>query len=304
MKYTQITNQLINQISTADNILNELQKWLNHGHVRQDKNDINSKIVTSINAWQSNVEKKFDENGFIIEKLKFRNILHGHFQYIYPVIGNENKDAFSNQVDIIKRAKDELLNVCEKLEAKNDKKTITQIYIDNIDNFKNLTDKVKAMDIAPKYTKSVFLEDDVEETFLDILCEPYKELDSGAEMRDLYTDKVLINGKRIASAWMFKGRSVKGPLKIKGCGKNADQLLKLSKNTFAQLFVVQHGHKIEPEVIEALRDHLLAHSLSHDIKILIIDGIETARILKAKGKDLDALMNKKKACKNIQKNCN
>ncbi|MBI2281968.1 MAG: hypothetical protein HYU68_14935 [Bacteroidetes bacterium] len=291
MKYTTMTDTILTLVKKTDPIFEELQDWLNYGWAKNDKNEISSKIVSLISEWQKEVENELEKNEFLIEKMRFSNILNGHFQYIFNPINS--RAGFDNQIQIFKAAKSELLNICATLESKNEKKTITQVFIEDIDNFKPLAEKVKAEHIASKYAKSAFLEDDIEETFLKILNEPFKELDSAAETRDLSTDKVTINGKRIASVWMFKGRAVRGSLKIKDCGARADQLLKLSKNSFAQLFVIQHGHKIEPEVIEALRDHILAHALTHDIKILVIDGTDTARILKAAGQDLEKLMAKK-----------
>ncbi len=109
----------------------------------------------------------------------------------------------------------------------------------------------------------------------------------------MYTDRIFVNGIRHSSAIMFKGRAVSGTLRISNCGKNGDQLLKLSKNSFAELFIVQHVNKIDHDVREALKDHILVHSSLSKIKMCFIDGLDTARILSGAGEDLDELMKKK-----------
>ena len=185
-----------------------------------------------------------------------------------------------------------LINLMFNIDNRTLKKTITPITIDEIDNFKDIVRDVSASDIDKEYTKSAFLEDDVENAILGILKENYKEYDFAGETRDVSTDHIRINGIRQQTMMMLKGRGVKGPLTIAKCGKNGDQLLKLAKNTFAQLYIIQHVNKIEPEVAEALTNHLISHSVISKIYICKINGTDTARLLKGLRMDLAELKRK------------
>jgi hypothetical protein len=162
-----------------------------------------------------------------------------------------------------------------------------------LDDFSPILKVADEHPIDPVYFESAFLEDDVEEAFLKILNEPYKEFDSGAETRDLYTNHIRYRGSRIYSVLMFKGRGLKTELNLSNVGINGNQLLKLAKNSAAQLFLVQHVNKINTDVIETLRDHLLSYSQFSKVYICVVDGTDTARILAGLGMDLKALKAKK-----------
>ena len=133
----------------------------------------------------------------------------------------------------------------------------------------------------------------MENAFLEKLGEPYKELDSGSETRDLFSDRIIYKDKRLATVFMFKGRGQKGELTIKKSGSTGNQLLKLAKNNSAECFIVQHTNKINPDVREALQDHILQNTRLSKVYICFIDGIDTARFLKSLGKNLDELKSKK-----------
>lgn len=247
----------------------------------------NSDIVDEVNKWLQNVSETLFWEGEELISLKIKNL--GLINKGLTVVMPSSNDS----KNLIKKTIDELILIAEKIEDRKEQKSVEIITIDDIDNFKELLKTIDSNEINSKFYSSAFLEDDVENTFLEILGEPYKENDAPSELRDLYTSQVKINGKRTHSAIMFKGRGVKKSLHISDCGKNGDQLLKLAKNTTATLYVVQHVNKIESEVIEALKHHLLAFSQVKNIKICAIDGKDTARILKAAGKNLEELMNKK-----------
>jgi len=66
-------------------------------------------------------------------------------------------------------------------------------------------------------------------------------------------------------------------------------LIKLSKNTSAQCFVVQHTNKIGQDVREALQDHVLMNSKHSTTYICYIDGVDTARFLKSMKLNLEDL---------------
>jgi len=239
-----------------------------------------------VDNWKSKVLSQIKQLGFDSE---YYSIINKQFDR--PTSGTE-KELFKIEISYLTDCIQVLINTMIRIDNYQIKKIITPITIDDIDNFKELLKKIPESEIEKKFTESAFLEDDVENAILKVLNENYKEFDSGAETRDLYTDHFKVNGIRLQTMIMLKGRSVKGPLKIRNCGSNGDQLLKLAKNTFAQLYIVQHVNKIEPEVLEAFADHLLSHSTISHIYICKIDGMDTARLLKGLEYDLEELKNK------------
>ncbi len=290
MNFEPLTDRLITLIKEGESCKMEGLKLSN----RWSFSDFSetSTFHIKFSSWVSWVVWTLRNNGLELSALKIENFNSSTNKPLLPT-----KDDFKNDVLQISKIIQELLVICESIEKKKSLKEIEIITIDDIDNFKKLLKKVDEKEIDKKYFESAFLEDDVENAFLDVLNEPYKEQDSGAETRDLFTNNVIINRKRIQTAIMFKGRGVKKTLQISDCGKNGNQLLKLAKNTTAQLYIVQHVNKIEPDVIEALKDHLFSNSHTKKILICPIDGKDTARLLKALGKDLELLKTKKHIAK-------
>ncbi len=283
MAYTPITNRLIELTKQSSEILDKIDSQRGLLHMGNGVTILKD-IQNEIHTWWLKIETELESSDLSLEAIIIRNILK-----LRHVLILDFRDGFETEERSVRDAINELVKICQRLEDLGNKKKITQVFVDDLDVFSDLLKTVNPSDIDPKFTESAFLEDDVENVVLEIIGEPYKEYDSGAETRDLSTSRITINKKRYNSVIMFKGRGVKGPLKLSDCGKNGDQLLKLAKNSMASLIIVQHVNKIEPEVLEALRDHLAGHSNVTDIKICAIDGMDTARILKAKNKDLAVL---------------
>lgn len=156
------------------------------------------------------------------------------------------------------------------------------VYIDDIDSF----EKVKK--VTPKDVNDLvpldMSEANIKRSLADIIGEKFVPKDWGGEKSDLYSSQVVLRGKRISAAFLLKGPSVK-KLTIAKCGTNGDQLLRLTKEP-AQLFVVQHVGEIDTNVIEML--DTLVRDLSRKKKerfcYCIMDGVDTARVLKAYSK--------------------
>lgn len=282
--YKTITTTLLELIDEADIIIDNL-KTQNKLITNENKVNIKANIDSMTIQWGNKCLQTLTNNGLLIELKEFEN-------YTKPPRVFERIDSgLENSLFYLKTQKSLLISQCKKLEDKSAHIEINLISIDDLDNFEAIKN-VKANEVLD-FSNSAFLEDDVEEAFLEILGESYKEMDSGSETRDLFTDKVLFKGKRLSTAIMFKGRGVSSKLTINKCGKNGDQLLKLSKNTACNCFIVQHVNKIEPDVREALIDHLLSKTIHQSIYVGFIDGNDTARFLKSIGKNLDDLKNKK-----------
>ncbi|MCJ8151858.1 hypothetical protein [Shinella sedimenti] len=124
-------------------------------------------------------------------------------------------------------------------------------------------------------------EDDVKQAFADIIGEPYVPKDWGGEKSDLTTTKITLDGKTHPTAFIFKGPSVRGEMHPANMGKRGDQLVRVFDEP-VNLVVVQHWNKIANSVVR------IAEALAYDPRqprqYCIIDGSETAHILKAYGR--------------------
>jgi len=288
MAYTELTQKILDLCKEGDQLLRSIDH--DNTKIKKDStktDEIVQKLKTAVmTVWQCKCLKLFDENGLLIETEKFNNyISSATYELGYNM-------ELGSLINYIKDRKNLLISIADAIERKKANIQLVPLTIDDIDNFKDVQ-KVKGEEVK-KFINSNFLEDDVEETFLEALNEPYKEHHSGAETRDIFTNRLCVKSKRLKTVIMLKGRSVKGPLTIDKCGTKGNQLLKLAKNNSAECFIVQHVNKIEPDVIEALTDHVLSNSKCSKVYIGAIDGVDTARFLKSRGKNLTQLKNKRK----------
>lgn len=286
MPFQPITEKLVRYVKKGEEIRTEIRQHLEYGSMNPNAVHTDYKLQKSIQDWMTGVLYFLEQNEQEMWAAKMKNEIEDYWAHELDPI------ALPRALQNLKKATSILIEAWDRLETKKGKKDLRIIQIDDIDNFKPFLANVDITDVDNKYFNSAFLEDDVENAFLEILNEPYKENDSGAETRDLYTNKIRINGRRVQAVIMFKGRGVKIPLTIADCGKNGDQLIKLAKNTTAQLYIVQHVNKIQPEVIEALKDHLMSYSYLNELFICTVDGTDTVRVLKGLNRDLDALSEK------------
>lgn len=160
-----------------------------------------------------------------------------------------------------------------------------RLYIEDIDSFR------KVRDINPSLVAS-FLKDgfyDVSEDFVQtsferILDVPFHKKDSGVEQNDLYTANTKVNGSRHSTAFLLKGNGLKvKEMQIKHCGTNGDQILKLSRS-LATLLIIQYVGNISESVISDIDGKVRQlRSEGKDTWYCIIDGQDTARLLKAYG---------------------
>jgi hypothetical protein len=158
-----------------------------------------------------------------------------------------------------------------------------RLHIDDIFSFAQVKN-IKVSDIKDLLPISL-LEDEIQKHFEDIIAEPDHKKDWGGEINDLYTSRLqIIEGKRVTAAFALKGRGTPGRLRIKNCGKNGDQLLRLFESP-AILFVIQHIGVITEEVIKDVEGKTaLLRYKGIEAYYCIIDGHDTVRILKAYNK--------------------
>lgn len=121
-------------------------------------------------------------------------------------------------------------------------------------------------------------EREIKERLNKLLGELTSAKDWSGEDNDVF-GHCSLNGRSLPIAMMLKGPSVPRPLRLKDCGANSDQVLRVAEAP-AAIFVVQHVHKITEPVRRQLRMNIEAlRSRGHEAYCTFIDGVETYRLL-------------------------
>jgi hypothetical protein len=162
-----------------------------------------------------------------------------------------------------------------------------RLYVEDIDSFS------RVRDVNPAAVNHLLLlggylersEDAVQMALEQILDVSFHKKDWGGEVDDLYTANVVVNGLRRATAFLLKGPGIgRKEMTIADCGKNGDQLVRLFTAP-AELFVVQYvGPIAEMLVTDASGKVAALRAQGNDVRFLIMDGQDTARLLHAYGK--------------------
>lgn len=122
----------------------------------------------------------------------------------------------------------------------------------------------------------------VKELLCSLLSEHAVPKDWGGEESDVLSANLMIYGRRHTGAFLLKGPARFHPMKPTDLGKNGDQLYRLF-NIPAQVYVVQHCHNIGAAVRKQAEAFALARTFIAPCHIVFMDGITTARLLRAHG---------------------
>lgn len=122
----------------------------------------------------------------------------------------------------------------------------------------------------------------VKELICRLLGEHSVPSDWGGEECDVLSANLLVDGRRHTGAFLLKGPARFHPMKPTDLGKNGDQLYRLF-NIPAQIYVVQHCHAIGAAVRKQAEAFALARSFVAPCQIVFMDGLTTARLLRAHG---------------------
>lgn len=117
--------------------------------------------------------------------------------------------------------------------------------------------------------------------FAEIIGEPFVPKDWGGEKSDLTTSRLTVEGRSVSTAFIFKGPSLRGQMHPRDMGKRGDQLVRAFDEP-VELVVIQHCDRISNSVVRIAES--LAMDIRHPRRYCIIDGADTARILKTYGK--------------------
>jgi hypothetical protein len=154
-----------------------------------------------------------------------------------------------------------------------------ELFVEDIDSF------AEAQNVEPQEVKALLplglSEDEVQTFFEEIIGENFHQGDWGGELNDLVASNIRVGGKRVRAAFLLKGSGTKGKLTIAKCGKNGDQIVRLV-GAPVDLYIIQHVGEIDQQVIYDLKSKVqLKVSKGESCRMCILDGTETARILKA-----------------------
>jgi hypothetical protein len=153
-----------------------------------------------------------------------------------------------------------------------------EVHIDSIDNFSLVRG------IAPPRRKKDLerLRDIPEEkikiAFAEIIGERTIPKDWSGEKSDLFSSWVKLDGKRISTAFAFKGPAKYHPMTVADLGKNGDQIARLFEEP-AELLILQHCHEITPQVRGMMRAY--AQQMGRLRLFCLINGYDTIRLLQA-----------------------
>lgn len=155
---------------------------------------------------------------------------------------------------------------------------IKHITVDDIDSFKKVTE----IKFALETENQPILEETFQQGLQKILGENGEFHDWGGEGDDLFSNRLIFDGKRLTVAFGLKGRGTKGKLTPGKLGKNGDQIQRLFRSP-ADVYIVQYWGQIDESVIEQMRLIATAKSYYESRCIFYgeIDGQDTLRIIKA-----------------------
>jgi len=122
----------------------------------------------------------------------------------------------------------------------------------------------------------------IKKYFCEIINNHYPQKDWGGENNDIHAT-ILQDGKQLSTSFMLKGKAEKGSLTIAKCGTTGNQILKLTSN-INDIYFIQHVNHITEDVEKdvATKIKLKRHE-GYNASYCLINGTDTARILKAYG---------------------
>ncbi len=152
------------------------------------------------------------------------------------------------------------------------------VKIDDIDSFQ----KVKDVPLSPRPRLVPIGENLFQVGLQKILHEEGTFNDWGGETDDLFTNRLILGGKRVEAAFGLKGGGTRGKLVPGKMGKDGDQIQRLFRAP-AQVFFVQYWGQIDESILEQMKLVATARSFFEKKTIYygIIDGQDTQRIITA-----------------------
>ena len=156
-----------------------------------------------------------------------------------------------------------------------------QVYVDEIDSFKN----VKAIKKGVVKDIHSLAERTVNKGICNILGQADKN-DWGGEENDIF-GSIILGGKRVATAFALKGKATSGILTPKKMGKNGDQIQRLFKSA-ASVHVVVYHDRVAESVYDLMKIQATYKSVANGNKKIVwcvVDGDDLNRLITAYPKE-------------------
>lgn len=212
--------------------------------------------------------------GFLLEKVsggykKKKELLTLHKKILSLARNKKKLKDFPTKVSPLNNKSTQIINFT--LASAQNAKHIT---IDQIDSFS----KIKLIKREKVGINKPIKERRIKGAFKKIIGETGCFKDWGGERSDLFSTRVRLGGKRIATAIAFKGGGTRGKLVPAKMGKNGDQISRLF-NEPAQLFIVVYWGQIESSVIEQMKAFAVFKAISgQKVYYAIMDGEDIRRL--------------------------
>lgn len=162
-----------------------------------------------------------------------------------------------------------------------------RIFIQSIDSFQKVRG-VNHSEVDKLLSNGFFdiSEEKVKENFIKIIGQSYIATDWGGETEDIYTSYIVLNGERVQTSILLKGKgTIKGnETHLGNLGKNGDQLTRMMSRNTSKLYVIQSVKPIAEDIIITAETFVARHrSLGHLCYFCTIDGQDTATLFYAYG---------------------
>ena len=153
---------------------------------------------------------------------------------------------------------------------------------EEIDSFEKISgvSETDVVDLVPLE----LAEAEVKEHICSIVGEPFVQKDWGGEICDIFCN-LRFRRRSVPAAFLLKGKSyAHRPLRIADLGKNGDQLVRMFFLQ-AQIFVIQSNGPIDGTIYNQIQAQVAEKLMSNQpVYYLVMDGVQTARLLRAYGK--------------------
>jgi hypothetical protein len=211
----------------------------------------------------------------------------GHFEARSTYCDDNGRHVFTGRVNRVIEASALL---CLQLAAEDLSDSVApsaagRVFVDDIDSF------AKVRQVDPKEVRCLLAngrldvgEDEVQRCIEAVLDVPLHKSDWGGEENDLYTTNLILDGRRVPTAFALKGRGLGATtLHLARCGRNGDQIVRLFQSP-AELFVVQFVGMVSESVVKDMEGKVRGlASQGRSARFCVIDGQDTARLLRAYG---------------------
>ena len=153
-----------------------------------------------------------------------------------------------------------------------------EIHIDQIDSFSAVAEVSPVRSKRQLEVLKSIPEKEIKSAIAEIIGELNVPKDWGGETSDLFSTRLVLDGRRVSTAFLLKGPAAFRPMTPAELGKNGDQISRLFDEP-AEFLILQHCHEVTTAVRKQMR--AFAEQMGNPRRFCIIDGYDTLRLLAA-----------------------